>query len=271
MLFYITAVFPSHYISASRIERRANLQKQLVQEVVTQSLNEENEKKMKQLEGKQKTSKADNGVLSVKVEESMVQDAPKVKPSLATSQPLKIKIPKQHGGPQHSQLQAHLLAPNPIKKFGNGNSQYEEVGGRSLLQQDAPVAAASAGQGSNVEDDDGSGNGGILPGAARQPCSAHCPGKRNQMPNLMCSRCFCLFHIGCVPDGIWLQNPNRFLCPVSVEKWLYHSLVFLFIILCFFCRTASLLKINFWPNQQITQSSSPPLIRALLVLITFRP
>ena len=54
-----------------------------------------------------------------------------------------------------------------------------------------------------------------LPGAIRQPCSAHCPRKRNQLPNLMCSKCFCFFHIGCVPDGEWLENPNRFICPVS--------------------------------------------------------
>lgn len=222
-------------------------------------------KKMKLLEDKQKTSKADNGLLSVKVEDSMAQDAHKVKPSLATSQPLKIKIPNQHRGAQHSQLQAHLLAPNPTKKFGNGNGQYEENGGQSLLHQDAP---ASTGQGSNAEDEDGSV--GILPGAARQPCSAHCPGKRNQMPNLMCSRCFCLFHIGCVPDGIWLQNPNRFLCPVSFLEDFYHTLVFISFIL-FFCRTAFLLRINFWPNQRITQLSNLPLIRVLLVLITFRP
>lgn len=178
---------------------------------VTKTLNEENVKKMKQLEEKQNNSNADNGSLSVKAEESMMQDSPKVKPSLATSQPLKIKIPKQHGV-AHSQLQAHLLAPNPTKKFGNGNNSghFDEDGGQSLLHQDA-----AGGQGSGLEDEDGGGNGGILPGAARQPCSAHCPGKRNQMPNLMCSRCFCLFHIGCVPDGIWLENPNRFLCPVS--------------------------------------------------------
>lgn len=186
-------------------------------------------KKMKQLEDKEKTSKADNGQLSVKVDESMGQDSPKVKPSLATSQPLKIKIPKQHGVSQHSQLQAHLLAPNPIKKFGNGNSQFEEGAGQSLLHQDAP---ASAGQTSNAEDEDGSGGVGILPGAARQPCSAHCPGKRNQMPNLMCSRCFCLFHIGCVPDGIWLQNPNRFLCPVSVVKVKPFFIFYFFAELC---------------------------------------
>ena len=55
----------------------------------------------------------------------------------------------------------------------------------------------------------------LLPGAIRQPCSGYCPGKRNQLPNLMCSKCFCLFHIGCVPDGVWLENPNRFICPVS--------------------------------------------------------
>lgn len=87
----------------------------------------------------------------------------------------------------------------------NGHGEDACDAGRSLLHHPG------------AEDEEEASGVGLVPGGTRQPCSAHCPGKRNQLPNLMCSRCFCLFHLGCVPDGIWLENPNRFICPVSRE------------------------------------------------------
>jgi hypothetical protein len=47
------------------------------------------------------------------------------------------------------------------------------------------------------------------------PCSMHCPGRRGMLPNLMCSRCFCLYHLDCVPGGVFLKEPRVFVCPVS--------------------------------------------------------
>jgi hypothetical protein len=47
------------------------------------------------------------------------------------------------------------------------------------------------------------------------PCSMHCPGRRGMLPNLMCSRCFCLYHLDCVPGGVFLEEPRVFVCPVS--------------------------------------------------------
>ncbi|KAH7638599.1 ras-related protein rab-1a-like protein [Dermatophagoides farinae] len=55
----------------------------------------------------------------------------------------------------------------------------------------------------------------VQPPHCRQPCSTNCPGRRNVLPNLMCYRCFCLFHLECVPDGVFLQN-NLFACPNCV-------------------------------------------------------
>jgi len=48
------------------------------------------------------------------------------------------------------------------------------------------------------------------------PCSMHCPGRRGMLPNLMCSRCFCLYHLDCVPGGVFLEEPRVFVCPVSI-------------------------------------------------------
>ncbi|CAG2118067.1 unnamed protein product, partial [Medioppia subpectinata] len=45
------------------------------------------------------------------------------------------------------------------------------------------------------------------------PCSMHCPGRRGMLPNLMCSRCFCLYHLDCVPKGVFLEEPRVFVCP----------------------------------------------------------
>lgn len=60
----------------------------------------------------------------------------------------------------------------------------------------------------------------------RQPCTAYCPGRRNVMPNLLCSRCFCLFHLECVPDGVFLEEPkNLFICPVSKKSNKFVDLV----------------------------------------------
>ena len=50
---------------------------------------------------------------------------------------------------------------------------------------------------------------------AGAPCSMHCPGRRGMLPNLMCSRCFCLYHLDCVPGGVFLEEPRVFVCPVS--------------------------------------------------------
>ena len=49
---------------------------------------------------------------------------------------------------------------------------------------------------------------------AGAPCSMHCPGRRGMLPNLMCSRCFCLYHLDCVPGGVFLEEPRVFVCPV---------------------------------------------------------
>lgn len=47
------------------------------------------------------------------------------------------------------------------------------------------------------------------------PCSIMCNGKKGMLPNLLCGRCLCLFHPECVPSGIYLDDPHRFICPVS--------------------------------------------------------
>lgn len=46
-------------------------------------------------------------------------------------------------------------------------------------------------------------------------CSSNCPNRRGMAPNLMCSRCFCWFHLECVPEGIFFNNPPVFICSVS--------------------------------------------------------
>lgn len=45
-------------------------------------------------------------------------------------------------------------------------------------------------------------------------CNPSCPNRRGMQPNLMCSRCFCWFHLECVPQGIFFNNPPVFICSV---------------------------------------------------------
>lgn len=47
----------------------------------------------------------------------------------------------------------------------------------------------------------------------RQPCSTYCPRRPNMVPNLLCARCLCLFHLKCVPDGVFLKDSKVFICP----------------------------------------------------------
>lgn len=54
---------------------------------------------------------------------------------------------------------------------------------------------------------------------AGAPCSIMCPGRRGMLPNLMCSRCFCLYHLDCVPGGIFMKEPRVFVCPVSQSNF----------------------------------------------------
>lgn len=65
---------------------------------------------------------------------------------------------------------------------------------------------------------------------AGAPCSIMCPGRRGMLPNLMCSRCFCLYHLDCVPGGIFLKEPRVFVCPVSRLNLGLNFLTYVFLI-----------------------------------------
>ncbi|RWS10878.1 ras-related protein Rab-1A-like protein [Dinothrombium tinctorium] len=80
-------------------------------------------------------------------------------------------------------------------------------------QDEFQVAADTNG---NIEPD-------IIPpqqatGQNTAPCSIMCNGRRGVLPNLLCSRCLCLFHPECVPTGIYLREPHQFVCPPTDKE-----------------------------------------------------
>lgn len=56
------------------------------------------------------------------------------------------------------------------------------------------------------------GNGSLIP-----PCSIMCSGMQGTLPSLLCSRCLCLFHPQCVPEGIHLNQGHQFVCPNCIQ------------------------------------------------------
>lgn len=113
------------------------------------------------------------------------------------------------GDEQQQQHQSNLVSPLKMKisKPKNNKKSSEEKNNSTVDTVMVDIHEASH----EVEQSNDKPN-----ESYRQPCSAFCPGRRNMLPNLLCSRCFCLFHLECVSDGIFLEEPkNLFICPVS--------------------------------------------------------
>lgn len=49
------------------------------------------------------------------------------------------------------------------------------------------------------------------------PCSLACPGRKNDIPSLICSRCLCLYHPQCVRSGLFMRGTKKFVCPNCVQ------------------------------------------------------
>lgn len=158
----------------SHQERRRVLQKQLIQKV--------GEEVMRQ-EEKERELAANN-----------FNQSPSVpfKESRNNDQSLKLKIIKQNGNRKVD----NQLSNNEILNLDakNSNLQNNAANDDLIVDKQKP------------NNDQSEQN-------FRQPCSTYCPRRPNIVPNLLCARCLCLFHLKCVPEGVFLKDSKVFICP----------------------------------------------------------
>lgn len=196
--------------TSSKLERRLNLQKQLLQQVVMED-NLKRQQKQKIEESKKCDSPNTSSI--IKMDENRKEI---LNNSSLSTPPLKVKLSLSNGKStakkpsmemkMQSQSNSHQ---DEMKEVANSASH-----GRSILDSSKSFHQNVTNE--EFEDDEEESSG-VVANQPRQPCNSHCSGRPNIMPNLMCSRCFCLFHLECVPDGTFLQDPVRFICPVSLQ------------------------------------------------------
>ncbi|XP_054153843.1 uncharacterized protein LOC128952467 [Oppia nitens] len=166
-------------------EKRRQLQHQLLQQVHEQSLRKEKEQMQAKEQLRDHVKEQTNGQLIPSNETT--EEAPEVKPEAEIDSKNESKTEKPE------KMNARKSIAPPPKPRDEDVSSKPEV-------KEAEISDKSEAEG-------------VSEAAAGAPCSMHCPGRRGMLPNLMCSRCFCLYHLDCVPGGVFLEEPRVFVCP----------------------------------------------------------
>ena len=180
-------------------EKRRQLQHQLYQQVHEKSLKQQELENQKQQSIPQTVS---NGEIEPKVEQNMTEN--QTNDNSVDNKETEINITKIDANgkqvilPLNARKSISASAPTTKPKPEPEETKSQTTDASDKSDVEAPGSSSNTGE-----------------QVAGAPCSMHCPGRRGMLPNLMCSRCFCLYHLDCVPGGVFLEEPRVFVCPVN--------------------------------------------------------